>query len=101
MDCGLLILRCRLADCTCGFDNWRYRHLHANVCSPRRITELHHDHSVVYVPNEAWVGSDAFTYATIIGVDESSRVQAVVHVRKCRIDCSNDIVNDVAFPTIT
>ena len=68
---------------------------------PRRITELHHDHSVIYVPNEAWVGSDAFTYATLIGVDESTRVHAIVNVRKCRIDCSNDIINDVAFPTIT
>lgn len=55
----------------------------------------------MYVPNEHWTGTDTFTYATLLGVDESDRATATLHVRKCRMgDCRNDIVDDVAFASL-
>jgi hypothetical protein len=51
-------------------------------------------HSVVYVPPAGWLGTDTFTFATIVNDAESSRETMTVNVRKCRIDCRNELFND-------
>jgi hypothetical protein len=63
-----------------------------------RITEMDNGFKVVYVPNEKWVGVDQFTYSAFVGVSESSPVPARLHIRRCRLTCANEIVDDIALP---
>ncbi len=65
------------------------------VCGCARVTIGDNALSVVYVPYTGWMGADTFTYSVVIGAQYSSTVVATVHVRKCRLSCSNDLFDDL------
>jgi len=61
-----------------------------------RLRAFSEDRSVVYAPNDDYLGADSFNYAIRLDGVESTRQKVGIDVRKCRArdDCANELGGD-------
>lgn len=61
-----------------------------------RLRPFTQDRSVVYVPNDDFLGRDSFNYVVHVNAAVSTRAKVDIDVRKCRIrdDCLYDVTSD-------
>lgn len=54
---------------------------------------LFKDRQVIYIPNQDFLGVDSFQYTVTTGTRHATTLGKVtLHVKRCRIDCKNDVV---------